>query len=133
MEDHDINQSYARYGLQHLLCKQTDLIPDIGMLIARYCLGPSDIDPVPGQEANLQTVLEHLQRCGSLEHDGKWNSIALRVLNNRIPWICRVDGSKLFCWYPAGIDTVNSWGIFFNEISQQWILNEFPPHIRFLL
>jgi hypothetical protein len=78
--------------------------------------------PSPASSADIQTILNYLLARGSRLDGSPWSDEALRVLKNRTPWTCGGTGSQTICTYPAGINTQQTWIIFWDDASGKWNL-----------
>jgi hypothetical protein len=78
--------------------------------------------PSPSAGADIGTILTYLRARGGRLDGSAWSEEALRILKNRTPWVCGGMGSQMQCTYPAGIDTQQTWLIFFDDGSGKWNL-----------
>lgn len=78
--------------------------------------------PSPSTGADIGSILSYLLARGSRLDGSAWSEEALRVLKNRTPWTCGGTGSQTICTYPAGIDTQQTWIIFYDDASGKWNL-----------
>lgn len=78
--------------------------------------------PSPSAGADIGSILSYLLARGSRLDGSAWSEEALRVLKNRTPWTCGGTGSQTICTYPAGIDTQQTWIIFYDDASGKWNL-----------
>jgi hypothetical protein len=78
--------------------------------------------PSPSTGADIETILMYLLARGGRLDGASWSAEALRTLRNRTPWTCGGTGSQTICTYPAGIDTQQTWIIFFDDSTGKWNL-----------
>lgn len=76
--------------------------------------------PSPSTGADIGSILIYLLARGGRLDGSAWSEEALRALKNRTPWVCGGTGSFLLCTYPAGIDTQQTWQIFFDDTTGKW-------------
>ena len=76
----------------------------------------------PSTGGDIESILDYLLARGGRLDGSKWGAEALRVLKNGTPWQCGGQGSFMQCTYPAGIDTQQTWMIFFDDATGRWNL-----------